>query len=105
MPAWGTPAALHTQALLPLGVGPGPVTCSTLQGCRRFSGDPVIPDPDVAQLALTEDDEFVVLATDGLWDMMDSQAVVRLVREQLSKGLDSVHSRLTYAKPCIAYRT
>ena len=33
----------------------------------HFTGDPVVALPDVTELDHHEDDEFIVLATDGLW--------------------------------------
>ena len=33
----------------------------------HFTGDLLVAAPDVIESALQEDDEFVVLATDGLW--------------------------------------
>ena len=33
----------------------------------RFTGDLLVAVPDVIEAALQEDDEFLVLATDGLW--------------------------------------
>ena len=33
----------------------------------HFTGDLLVAAPDVVEAALQEDDEFVVLATDGLW--------------------------------------
>ena len=32
-----------------------------------FSGDPVVATPDVCEVDGTDADEFLVLATDGLW--------------------------------------
>lgn len=40
----------------------------------------VSPEPDVSTIALTATDEFLVLASDGLFDVFDNQQVVRLVR-------------------------
>ena len=37
-------------------------------------------------MTLEDEDEFLVLATDGLWDVMDSQDVVSLARTSLRKG-------------------
>lgn len=39
--------------------------------------------PDVAETQLTEDDEFIVLACDGIWDCMSNQQVVNFVRRRL----------------------
>lgn len=43
-------------------------------------GDVVIPDPEVAERQLVDDDEFLVLASDGLWDVMTNDAVAACVR-------------------------
>lgn len=34
----------------------------------QFSGDLVIATPDIYQVALGPEAEFILLATDGLWD-------------------------------------
>lgn len=50
----------------------------------RFAKPVVSGDPDVKQLPLEEDgDEFVVLASDGLWDVMSSQDVVSYIHSEL----------------------
>ena len=54
--------------------------------CRQFSGDPVTSQPDVTELALVDGDEFLVVASDGLWDVLDSQEVVKLARRELQRG-------------------
>lgn len=33
----------------------------------KFTKDPVVSTPDVAEMELKEDDEFVIIASDGLW--------------------------------------
>lgn len=53
-----------------------------------FSSDPVIPTPDVTEIVLGDDDEFVIVASDGLWDVMPSQQVVQQVRKELQKHGD-----------------
>lgn len=37
----------------------------------QFSGDLVIASPDVFQVALGKDIEFILLASDGLWDYIN----------------------------------
>lgn len=54
--------------------------------CRKFTGSPVTSQPDVTELALHDGDEFVIVASDGLWDVMDSQEVVKLARRDLQRG-------------------
>jgi len=39
--------------------------------------------PDVTTIELNEHDEFMVLACDGIWNVMDNQEVVDFVRERL----------------------
>lgn len=45
--------------------------------------------PEVQQFELTEDWEFVILACDGIWDVMTSSEVVSFVRERLVQIKDS----------------
>lgn len=33
----------------------------------KFTGDPVVSTPDVTEITVSEDDEFIILASDGLW--------------------------------------
>ncbi|KVH98077.1 Protein phosphatase 2C [Cynara cardunculus var. scolymus] len=40
-------------------------------------------NPDINTVELCEDDDFLVLACDGIWDCMSSQQLVDFVREQL----------------------
>ncbi|CAL2037439.1 unnamed protein product [Caenorhabditis brenneri] len=44
--------------------------------------------PDVITDKLTPDHEFIVLACDGIWDVMTNQEVVDFVREKLSEKRD-----------------
>ncbi|KAG5999613.1 hypothetical protein E4U54_001753 [Claviceps lovelessii] len=44
--------------------------------------------PDVEQHDLTEEDEFLVLACDGIWDCQSSQAVVEFVRRGIAAKQD-----------------
>lgn len=46
---------------------------------------PLIPDPDILQHELTDEDEFLIIACDGVWDVMTSQQAVNLVRRSLHK--------------------
>lgn len=58
----------------------------------QFSGDLVTASPDVFQLALGKDAEFLLLASDGLWDYMNSSEAVDFVRDQLRKHGDVQHA-------------
>ena len=41
--------------------------------------------PELRTEIITERDELVLLATDGLWDVMDSQNAINMVRKSLNK--------------------
>ncbi|KAF8013326.1 hypothetical protein BT93_I1235 [Corymbia citriodora subsp. variegata] len=43
----------------------------------------VTANPDINTVGLCEDDDFIVLACDGIWDCMSSQQLVDFVHEQL----------------------
>ncbi|ODQ66937.1 PP2C-domain-containing protein [Nadsonia fulvescens var. elongata DSM 6958] len=44
--------------------------------------------PEVIQHDLTPDDEFLILACDGIWDCMTSQSCVEYVRRGIGQGLE-----------------
>ncbi|KAK0503893.1 PP2C-domain-containing protein [Armillaria luteobubalina] len=46
----------------------------------------ITADPDVTCHEITEEDEFLVLACDGIWDCLTSQQVVNFIRYQVSEG-------------------
>lgn len=46
----------------------------------------VTSDPEIVEHKLTENDEFIVLACDGIWDCMTSEEVVDFVRREIAQG-------------------
>jgi len=42
--------------------------------------------PDIRRLTLTNDDEFMVLACDGIWNFMTSEDVVKFVKAKLTEN-------------------
>ncbi|EEF27824.1 protein phosphatase 2C 57 isoform X2 [Ricinus communis] len=54
----------------------------------QFNGDLMTASPDVFQVALGSDAEFIMLASDGLWDYMNSSDAVSFVRNQLRQHGD-----------------
>ncbi|XP_034481954.1 probable protein phosphatase 2C T23F11.1 [Drosophila innubila] len=47
----------------------------------------VTADPDVVACDITDDWEFVVIACDGIWDVMSSSQVAEFVRERIANGM------------------
>ncbi|XP_024187339.1 protein phosphatase 2C 57 [Rosa chinensis] len=54
----------------------------------QFSGNLVTASPDVYQASLGADSEFLVLASDGLWDYINSSDAVSFVTNQLRQHGD-----------------
>ncbi|CAL5350703.1 unnamed protein product [Camellia sinensis] len=54
----------------------------------KFSGDLVTVTPDIFQVPLSSDAEFILLASDGLWDYINSLEAVNFVRNQLRQHGD-----------------
>ncbi|GAA0140144.1 protein phosphatase [Lithospermum erythrorhizon] len=43
----------------------------------------IIPDPEVTFLPRTKEDECIILASDGLWDVMTNEEVCDLARKKI----------------------
>ncbi|KAF8582140.1 PP2C-domain-containing protein [Ramaria rubella] len=48
----------------------------------------ITADPDVIEHDMTDEDEFLVLACDGIWDCLSSQQVVDVVRRLIHNGVE-----------------
>lgn len=46
----------------------------------------IIPEADISTFDLTGDEEYIVLACDGLWDVMDTVSVRRFVNNYMSRS-------------------
>ncbi|GAB4841815.1 hypothetical protein Ancab_022550 [Ancistrocladus abbreviatus] len=49
----------------------------------KGSPSPLIAEPEFRQIMLTDDDEFLIIGCDGIWDVMTSQHAVSIVRRGL----------------------
>ncbi|KAJ7644114.1 phosphatase 2C-like domain-containing protein [Roridomyces roridus] len=62
----------------------------------------ITADPDVTCHEITEEDEFLVLACDGIWDCLSSQQVVNFIRYQISEGKDLTEIGEMMCEHCLA---
>ncbi|KAJ8538203.1 hypothetical protein K7X08_014743 [Anisodus acutangulus] len=49
----------------------------------KGSACPLSAEPELQEALLTEDDEFLIMGCDGLWDVMSSQCAVTMARKEL----------------------
>ncbi|XP_071733976.1 probable protein phosphatase 2C 27 [Rutidosis leptorrhynchoides] len=49
----------------------------------KGSTSPLSAEPELQQIILAEDDEFLIIGCDGLWDVMSSQCAVTITRKEL----------------------
>jgi len=70
----------------------GNLNLSRALGDLQYKQDPNIPaeaqiitgNPDIKVETITDEDEFLIIACDGIWDVLSSQAAVSYVREKLA---------------------
>ncbi|KAL3527310.1 hypothetical protein ACH5RR_011966 [Cinchona calisaya] len=49
----------------------------------KGSNFPLSSEPELKEVVLTEEDEFLIIGCDGLWDVMSSQCAVTITRKEL----------------------
>jgi serine/threonine protein phosphatase PrpC len=92
-----------------------PYSCNPLSSASSSSSMPVTAEPEVVSLQLSGVDQFLILGTDGLWDVIGDQEAVglvhdtvkdpflcakRLVMEALSRGSsDNVSAVVLFLQP------
>ena len=59
----------------------------------------VIGEGDVSRTVMTGSEEYLVVACDGVWDVVDDQELVECIRGHLSKG----NERYTTAKALVEF--
>lgn len=69
------------------------------------SPSPLISEPEFRQALLTEDDEFLIISCDGIWDVMSSQHAVNVVRRGLRRHDDPEQSARDLVKEALRLNT
>ena len=77
--------APRLDRLLEMGVQEGIWSRQHAEGVH-FTEDPVTAAPDITEISLGPDDEFLVLASDGVWDTLTSRQALQIVRKELQRG-------------------
>ncbi|KAK2465254.1 hypothetical protein APHAL10511_002608 [Amanita phalloides] len=62
----------------------------------------ITADPDVICHEVTDEDEFLVLACDGIWDCLTSQQVIDFIRYEISQGKDLTEITEMICDYCLA---
>ncbi|KAM7508296.1 hypothetical protein LguiA_018749 [Lonicera macranthoides] len=62
-----------------------------IKGLKEFGGrvGPLSAEPELKLLTLTKDDEFLIIGSDGIWDVFRSQNAVDFIRRRLQEHNDA----------------
>lgn len=59
-----------------------------LKGQKALCSSPLSAEPEVQEMELCEEDEFLVMASDGFWDVISSESAVEIARKELMSNND-----------------
>ncbi|GFH17601.1 PPM-type phosphatase domain-containing protein, partial [Haematococcus lacustris] len=63
-------------------------------GLRPF----VIPEPEITMLSRAEEDDFLLLASDGLWDVLANQEAISLAMRCMNRAWEKGATRKAAAR-------
>ncbi|KAL3498311.1 hypothetical protein ACH5RR_041043 [Cinchona calisaya] len=61
-----------------------------MEGMKGSDGGPLTAEPELMTIRLTEEDEFLIIGCDGIWDVFMSQNAVDFARRRLQEHNDPV---------------
>ena len=70
---------------------------------RDFNPPYITATPEVTLFEIAERDQFIVLASDGVWDELENQAVVDIVAEVLKRGSSVEVAANTVIEACLTH--
>ena len=70
---------------------------------QTFNPPYITCTPEVTAFDIREEDEFVVMASDGIWDELENQTVVDIVAESLKRGNSVEEAANTVVEACLAH--
>jgi serine/threonine protein phosphatase PrpC len=68
---------------------------------KKLDGEWLVALPDTSHIYVEEDMEFIILASDGLWDSFKSADAVQFIRKKLREHADAQHATEEIAKEAL----
>lgn len=71
----------------------------------KGSSSPLSAEPELQEMVLNEEDEFLILGCDGLWDVMSSQCAVTIARKELMLHNDPKRCSMELVREALKRKT
>lgn len=62
----------------------------------------ITSNPEIQTITLSPKDEFLIIACDGIWNVMENQEVIDFVREKMSKGMSLLDTAGALCDACLS---